>query len=389
MRPTPIISGSSSLRRMHCPGSYVLEAAMPSSIEQSPDAELGTALHAAMEWVLNESRAVEDCVGRQFNRITITEAHVDEKLRPALQAVDELARRYGAHDFWTELNFQFGEGSAAPGEKGTADYVGKPDGPTLIIADFKFGSGILVEARENYQLSFYALGVADKKPELTQGVTKYVFAIIQPKDEGGETLDIWETTPHYLLTFASYVNKAYLRIKDDDRTLKAGKWCRFCTAKALCPEYQKGLQDATSGYIPPPETVSSTQMADLLERAERAESWAKAVKKLGFSMAQQGVDIPGFKLVETLSARKWKDGVETKVVEMLGDKAYKKTLVTAPQAAKLVPPEKREELRNLYERVPTGLTLKRDTDKGDAVRFVPDAGAAAFVANLKGIEKKT
>jgi hypothetical protein len=52
-----VMGGSSATKRINCPASYQLEAAMPEGTESSSYADRGSMLHAAMELLLTADPA--------------------------------------------------------------------------------------------------------------------------------------------------------------------------------------------------------------------------------------------------------------------------------------------------------------------------------------------
>src|SRR5690606_26284431 len=65
-----LVGGSTAERRLNCPGSYLEEQKIPESVRRksSTYADEGTALHAAVEFILNENILdLEEIVGMEFN----------------------------------------------------------------------------------------------------------------------------------------------------------------------------------------------------------------------------------------------------------------------------------------------------------------------------------
>jgi hypothetical protein len=113
------------------------------------------------------------------------------------------------------------------------------------IIDLKYGK-VAVKAQENPQLGYYAaaLWATSNNPLESVEVT-----IVQPRIKNAITavsytaqeLEIWYT----LLVRAA--EKGYRQILfKSERQFSRGNWCKYCSAKKICPEFNK-LPDSNEG----------------------------------------------------------------------------------------------------------------------------------------------
>jgi Protein of unknown function (DUF2800) len=159
----------------------------------------------------------------------------------------------------------------------------------------------------------------------------------------------WETD--HLLAWADevrkYVDYHEARAKQGIHTYSPSeKTCRYCPHITDC-EAQKKLRDtlAASDFAVP-EATDVDHDADLgaalgayLNLVPALEAWCKAVRERVETRLKKGKTVPGFKLVEARSNRKWKADAEKKLFALLGDAAYDKKLIGLTAADKLVDAE--------------------------------------------------
>ena len=178
MKHSNIVGGSTAERVINCPGSVKLVATMPPK-ESSSYADEGTLLHDCIADLLElKVKSARDMIGRTYNGQTLTEELVEEKLLPAMRLLNSIDPD-NQMDYEVEQRVGFGD--LLPGVFGSADLLGRL-GDTAIVLDWKFGSGVMVEAEENAQGLFYAC--AARRTDLTKwvfkGATKVLIVIVQP-----------------------------------------------------------------------------------------------------------------------------------------------------------------------------------------------------------------
>jgi len=101
---------------------------------------------------------------------------------------------------------------------GTPDCVILEPFGRLVIADYKSGTGNIVEAYQNPQLIMYALCYLG---EISDPNT-IELCIVQPNSYEDEKIKTWSTTPGELLEYVSKIKDA---IENPDR-FATGAWCR-------------------------------------------------------------------------------------------------------------------------------------------------------------------
>ena len=374
MTHSSILSGSIAERRIQCPGSAVLEnsdAAAPNI--SSPAAKEGTALHTLIaEKLLDEGGAAQTIppagdTAITVDGVTLSADVLTEKFWPAYKAIQAFEDKHDIQDAVIEQRYSH---RILPGVYGTVDYAGRAAGDYPCIVDFKFGSGIRVSPVENYQLAFYAIGLYDHEPAWFRGPDqKVVFAIIQPWHDGTVTQE-WETTLGWLLRYRELETRAYWRIKKKDQTLKVGPWCRFCRGRAICSVRQNTLLEfADSEPAKRPELLNEVDLAHFLEKGEEAVVTYEALRQYARQKAEEGMRIPGYKLIESIGNRQFKSGTEGYARTLLGDDAFDHTL-KSPVRMERAFHEKGipfAPLAALIERPSRGLRLVRDNHPSDAV----------------------
>ena len=175
--------GSTAARTMGCPAWLRLAETVPLVLDggSNPAADTGTMLHNCMEELCDYASPIETDKGREYKGQHLTQELVNDKLNPALDAVDNL---------WTETDLAHIH--VEPLVKidtdigGSIDLIGiSKDKKTVLILDYKFGH-VSVSAEDNKQLKFYALAAATDPAtrEWFDACETIVMAIIQPNDDG-------------------------------------------------------------------------------------------------------------------------------------------------------------------------------------------------------------
>jgi hypothetical protein len=311
------LGASSSARWMNCAGSVPLSRPYL-GVGTSIYAAEGTAVHTMAQAALAKTPlpAVGALVDVDDIPILITQEMHDavdsylEVIKPLLEKADD-----GGVEIKVHIN------SVPPTAEcyGTADFVAII-GRKLHIVDLKYGKGVRVEVANNSQAMFYALATYETL-DLGDRVDEIVLTIVQPRIDGAERqtwaidlLDLWMWRDSKLIP-------AVQRIVDGDRSLLDGPWCRFCPALAICPLKHELAQEAARMAFPDDihtdpaafETmrnssdVSAVEIAQRLSLALRLADWIDALKEHASILIYRGEDVPGFKLIEGRSNRKWAD----------------------------------------------------------------------------------
>jgi hypothetical protein len=144
-----VVGGSTAKRVISCPGSVALCAKMPPK-PSSKYADEGTLLHNVMDLILTTNQTPESFAGMEYEGIKLTQELIDEKVYPALRALDDIDPDKEM-EYATETRVGFGD--YLPGVFGSTDLLGRI-GRRAFILDWKFGSGVAVDATDNPQLMF-------------------------------------------------------------------------------------------------------------------------------------------------------------------------------------------------------------------------------------------
>ncbi|MEG1869161.1 MAG: DUF2800 domain-containing protein, partial [Clostridiales bacterium] len=190
----------------------------------------------------------------------------------------------------------------APDGFGTGDCIVIGD-KHLYIIDFKYGQGVPVKAKNNYQMTLYGLG-ALKHYDLLYNLNAVTMVIIQPRLDN---ISEFTATVTEMNKAASMLNEKALLAYAGKGDFKAGDWCRFCRAGAQCrarsTEYTV-LEDF--GYKEP-DLLSAEEISNILKIAKNLEKWVADIEKYALTQCLAGEKIPGWKAVAGRSIRQFTD----------------------------------------------------------------------------------
>ena len=225
----------------------------------------------------------------------------------------------------------------------------------LFIIDLKFGRGVSVQAENNYQLMIYAAATLNKIDPLASWFPLSVhMQIFQPRVMGEDSLRTSELPFDEVQSWANeFAVKAITEIKANKDTpenlvLEPGekqcRWCSFgkrCKASAKVAFDQAGLEFAeyatkTDSALPRTEKLSDQEVANIITGLPLLKHWMKVIADEGLHRMKQGKTIPGYKAVQGTKFRKYRDPkIACSILELaLGDKAFKKTVLTPAQGEK-------------------------------------------------------
>lgn len=373
-----VVGGSSAARVRMCPASVKLseEAAIKFPPRPpSPYAQEGTALHTVMEQsILQYDELVprESFIGLVIEGVKITRELYDKKLVPAGQALEELFKQHDVVEYEPEARVHF---TSIPGAFGTCDILALTRDGKLLIVDFKFGDGVIVDAYNNTQMKFYGAATLEDKQfsDFTKALTQdstVIGAIIQPAREGA--LDVAEYTVKELATLAAELAIAVHAAEKplETQTPNPGDWCRWCPAAPLCPAK---LEEAERH--PAIDTTTAEGLAEAMKLADAVEPWIRSVRKQVHELMEQGNDIPGFKLVRTRAQRKWIDeeGIANKLKYSKklkrGDYLTEK-MVSPPQLEKICKQKGVDfsDFDAYYDAVSSGTAVVAETNPAPAIK---------------------
>lgn len=361
-------AASASERWINCPGSVSLSEKMPPSPDSSYAKE-GTDAHY--------------CLEQLFTHIDISELYdnfpkemVDRARKAYLDIVDRAPK--GAvilAETRADLSF------IQPEMFGTFDAAIIEEFGLLEVIDFKYGAGIPVDPENNTQMIFYALGIAAK---YHFNFSKVRLTIIQPRAEHERgPVRSWDMTIAELKKWIVIFHDAVTKSLSPKPATKAGSWCRWCPAAAICPELsKKSLAAAQIAFAPEkPEpavlpainSIDPKKLSKMLSAFDRIEEWMSAVRVHALQQVEAGNAIPGYKLVQKRATRKWRNVEEASAL-------FKKTLgaegFTQPEL--LSPAQMEKTIKRVYAREKGGdkvlaLIAENVTNESSGVTLVEES----------------
>ena len=356
-------SASSSSRWMACPASVeLIEKAPPQ--KSSPYAAEGTCAHELAEKALLGSGNCMDYVGETFEGYEVTE-EMANYVQHYVNYISNIMRKNPSNSLLIEEKFNLD--FIREGLYGSNDAcILEPFG-TLEIIDLKYGKGIEVEAKDNKQLMYYALGAA-----YGQDFEKIKLTIIQPRIQ--QSTKSHTITMKELEQFAEELGKAVDATKEENPTISAGSHCFFCPAKGICPEQRKAVQKTTlmdfeadtvktEKSLPSPDTMKESVLANVLDHSDTIKKWLDSVKSYAVARLEAGEPIKGYKLVHGRANRKVRSETELKMA--FGEDIYEKKLLGIGKLEKKF--GKSEVADFLYKPEPP-VTLAKSNDKRPSIK---------------------
>lgn len=199
------------------------------------------------------------------------------------------------------LEKRFDLSKYVPESSGSADVaiVGKE---YLHVIDLKYGTGTPVAAKNNTQMLLYALGMYETLTEAEKGKIKYVKMTIAQIRLGLYLTE--EISVNDLLLWArrELVPKARKAWAGDGKHV-IGDWCKYCKAKAVCPEQRSEMLDAFE-TIKPIESVSVDELGELMNKFDQLRGYMVAVEEYTKDKLLKGIPVKGWKMVKGRSVRK-------------------------------------------------------------------------------------
>lgn len=344
------LGASGAYRWINCKGSWRMQKGRPNTSTLA--AQKGTAEHAVAEMCLKSGQDAVEYIDRLVEEIMIDEPAADrvQEFVDHCRSVSEMADQT-----WIEARFNLERFNPPVPMFGTVDFgsyirTGKHSG-ILEIDDYKSGF-IPVDANQNPQLKYYALGAMLVLDAAGLPVTSVRAAIVQPRRKN--TSCEYEATE--LLAWSLELMEAAHATQAPDAPLNPGSWCGFCLAAGDCraradhllkiaqtqfhgvpvrPDSDVTWDDvfgrpvdtvdplgltlddltlesnlpalpAPPGHRAPPnpEGLSGEQLAEILHRAPEFTSWLKACAEEAQRRHWQGADqAPGWKVVEEDTGR--------------------------------------------------------------------------------------
>jgi CRISPR/Cas system-associated exonuclease Cas4 (RecB family) len=370
MAHSNVVGGSTAKRVMNCPGSVALCAKMPPK-PSSKYADEGTLLHNVMDLILTTNQTPESFVGMEYKDIKLTQELIEDKVYPALQLLDQVDPKKEM-EYATETRVGFGD--YLPDVFGSTDLLGRI-GSRAIILDWKFGSGVAVDAEENPQLMFYAAAAMRTKESqwVFEGATEIECIIVQPPE-----IKRWVTTPERIKAFENELKVAVQIAQKPNAPLENGDHCRWCAAKPVCPKMTGAVDRAIKSQI---EALDVVHIGGYLKNADMLEQWITDLRALAHQVLESGKEVPGWKLVAKRATRQWVDeelAAKELMNDLSPDELYTKKLLSPAQAEKLLKKQKKELPASHVVAISSGSTLAPVDDPRPAVLQIGQQLTAAL-----------
>jgi hypothetical protein len=261
---------------------------------------------------------------------------------------------------------------------GTADLIAySVDERMLTVVDFKYGAGHSVDVVDNPQLMIYALGALGLLADMP---IKIRLVIVQPR--------VADPVKSHIILLSeltkwakSTLEPAIIRIGNGDALEKVGDYCRWCVRAAECSAmHSRALTTAKMTFEPSPplaSTLSTSDIAMVLEQAELISAWVSKVRLEAESRIKNGDTVEGWKLVAKRGVRKWVD--EDAVITEISDRLPLDEMMTEPELKSPAQIEKllraagytTQFMEQLISKESSGVTLVRSDDRREGISVSP------------------
>jgi hypothetical protein len=367
------LSASGSEKWMTCTPSARMEEAFQD--EGSEFAREGTFAHAVFEQQLLHylGREVEPLPNElmHFDSPALCD-YVQEAVNFAIDRIKEAYERCKDPVIYVERRLDFSRW--VPEGFGTGDLVIITD-ELVEVLDLKYGKGIFVDAKGNSQMRLYGLGAYNELANLYT-IQKVRMTILQPRlnNYSSEEISLRE-----LLEWADdKVVPAAKLAWAGEGTFVPGPHCtsNFCKARYTCPARAEGALAVARqefGSLPPAvDALTVDRIAQLLPSADAVIDWFTDLKAHALKQAEKGTTVPGYKLVEGRSNRKYSDqdavAKALRAAEVPDEIAYERSLLGITAMEKAIGKKKFAEVLGGLITKPEGKpTLVPEEDKRPAL----------------------
>ena len=222
----------------------------------------------------------------------------EEEMIGHAQFYADVIERERARQVGTEMRLELKVFPGVPSVWGTGDCV--IIGPEEVaIIDYKYGTGVRVNAPDNEQLMLYALGAVEAD---LIGLAKLVrIIIVQPRLDH---VSVWEIELDRLLKWRTEVAipAAELAMTDNAPFGPGEEACRFCPARGQCKAQMEWIVNRDFGQDL--DLMNGDDYADAIAVLPAVRAWATAVEEKALERVYgKGEKVPGWKAVMSGSKR--------------------------------------------------------------------------------------
>jgi uncharacterized protein DUF2800 len=376
-RPAHSPLGASGAERwMNCAGSVALLKHLQLPETDEPEYRtLGTSAHDLAKVCFEQNTDAWERIGETFGH-----HQANEEMSNAVQMfLDECRQIVAAHPGGTmfvecpidapEFHAQF---------YGTLDW-GYVLGDKLWVRDYKHGEGIAVDAEWNPQLMYYCFGLLRRFPS----VTSVDMGIVQPRAFHGDgPIRGWACPADTIRAWANDTLRPAMDRTSLDADLDAGRWCRFCPAKLVCPLMTSLYGAAMTSDPKHIVNLSDEGLGRSYQYLDAVKMYIKAMEEEAFRRLNAGRKLDGTKLVAKKSNRVFKDGAELVFKEKYGEDAYSKPELKSPAEMSRIGEAAKELVNEWAYKPDAGLTVASRDDRRPeiVVRSITEHFGAAAAA---------
>lgn len=319
-------------------------------------------LEKALGYEVKDPRAELDLLDEEM------ESCSDDYVQFVMQLLTDMRQTCSDPVILIEQRLDFSEW--VPEGFGYGDCILVADGAMHVI-DFKYGEGVLVDARDNSQMMCYALGAINLLDNLYD-ISSVSMTIFQPRRENVST---WKQDKFELFGWADTVLKpaADLAYKGEG-TFCAGEHCRFCRARATCRARAEYNLELARYDFAMPDTLEDDEISAILSKIDSLTSWAADIREYALTQALSGKHFEGFKVVNGRSVRKYTSETDVaKAVTDAGFDPFERSILGIKAMTKLLGKRRFEEILGQFViKAPGKPTLVPESDKRQAASSAKD-----------------
>lgn len=243
---------------------------------------------------------------------------------------------------------------------GTPDYyciieIPKYNYVAVILCDYKYGRGVMVDADNNEQVKTYCVCIAKEYYQKTKTkIDTFFTSIYQPR------VDLDNPSSHHIYDWKEItdwaiertaVEKKFLSIQSDEEAktklnAEGLTHCRFCNYKPWCGEFAKEVENKTlivlnsaEPLVPDIDKAPTDVLIKMFKAKKAIETCLKDAEHVLLQRGIRGEDIGDLKVVAGQARRKWISD-EKQVCAVLKahgcKRAFRKSLITLGEAEKQI-----------------------------------------------------